>query len=710
MWSSYTRAPGTRLILPQEIIHFPTVAQFKHLACDRIKESDIVFDSHMSGFVYKVRVHGQVFIKKEIPSPDTIEEFIYEVNALSRLRFSSNVIQFCGVVVDDHDEYVKGLLISYADQGPLIDIIFDHCKDGNLGLPRSTKEQWARQIVQGLSDIHESGFVQGDFTLSNIVVDDMGDAKIIDINRRGCPIGWEPPEATPLIESGQRISMYIGVKSDLFQLGMVLWALAMEEDEPDLQGRPLVLGPEVNVSDWYRQVTEICLSNEPRMRLQASSLLRMIPPIANDYDPRRPDQMPISVDDGNSLQEYLVDGYHEDGHPRIRTIEPPNRWSNGGRTYVDGASAYEPYYYTRGRSPPSPLPSNVDRCESPHGRYSMSAWAANRDIPPSYSDVGADEVTPDDVSQQATPTVTTENTEKKTLAGPDSLDEPGIMVEREADQAAATESWEGEETPRDGEAQDVFSSAVGEPVASQTDDAVQHIEAKLGTTDAQDEVNEHATVVKAPEVEASPVFALEVTPDTDVREKTVEQPPTVSVHLPEEPPRDGSCVKETDGSLHGEKGTMKTNELSGTTEKLATEQVSDPGPEGTEWNPSGDTAPYSEANKREEISIPAGSSQEPGKPTLEDEQPPTTPQPTKAVEPVPAELVPLPSDSNPDTTDSPKQTRLPDSLVGIGSGYMMTDDDLTRDMSILDDDDFDAAKREEASPAVMITTDANTIT
>jgi hypothetical protein len=34
--------------------------------------------------------------------------------------------------------------------------------------------------------------------------------------------------------------MYIGVKTDLFQLGMTLWALAMEEDEPERQPRPLV--------------------------------------------------------------------------------------------------------------------------------------------------------------------------------------------------------------------------------------------------------------------------------------------------------------------------------------------------------------------------------------------------------------------------------------------------------------------------------------
>lgn len=350
----------------------------------------------MSGFVYKVSVNGLPLIKKEIPSPETVEEFLYEINALNRLGFSNHVIRFHGIVVDEYDEYVKGLLISYAEKGALVDVIYDNCKDSDLGLPWSTRERWARQIVQGLADIHESGFVQGDFTLSNIVVDDQDNAKIIDINRRGCPVGWEPPEATPLIESNLRISMYIGVKSDLFQLGMVLWALASQEDEPDQQGRPLILGPEVGIPDWYRQMTEICLSDDPRFRMQASSLLRMFPPVPGSENGDDQSQPQISVDNGYVLRQYLVDRYNMDGNPHIRTVEPPSEWSYMNRGYADsGSFVYDPYYQPRGRSPPSPLPSNSDWCESPGGnRAREGAWAANRSVPPSYSDIGTDDVSP----------------------------------------------------------------------------------------------------------------------------------------------------------------------------------------------------------------------------------------------------------------------------------------------------------------------------
>ncbi|KAK1957522.1 kinase domain-containing protein [Colletotrichum sublineola] len=422
-----------------EIIQYPTVRQVQHLGCRRIRERDIDFDSHMSGFVYKVRVGGEVLIKKEIPGPDTIDEFLYEVNALNRLRYSRNIIRFYGVVVDDDDEHVKGLLISYAVHGALIDVIYDNQHESNLGLPWPIREKWARQIVQGLADIHESGFVQGDFTLSNIVIDDEDNAKIIDINRRGCPVGWEPPEATPLIESNQRISMYIGVKSDLYQLGMVLWALAAQDDEPEAQGRPLQLTEEHIVPAWYREMVDICLSDDPRLRLQASSLMSLFPEAAVGDEVAPPS---ISVDDGYTMQEYFVEGYQGNGHPRIKTVEPAHDWSyvNLGHTYVDATRGFsqDPYYYTRGRSPPSPLPSHYGRCDSPHMGRNISSWAEARNIAPSYSDVEGDEI---EDHKTTTPT-----TSKDSIATPELVDETNRSMQQRLEELQWTPLSNGSAT------------------------------------------------------------------------------------------------------------------------------------------------------------------------------------------------------------------------------------------------------------------------
>ena len=338
-----------------EIISYPPVRAISHLNCRRVREEELVFDSHLSGFVYKVRVAGQVFIKKEIPGPDTVDEFLYEINALHQLSGSHSVIQFGGVVLDNKGEFVKGLLISFAEQGALIDVIYDG--EGQISWNR--RERWSKQIVQGLSEIHEAGFVQGDFTLSNIVIDGEDNAKIIDINRRGCPVGWEPPEVAALIESNQRISMYIGVKSDLFQLGMVLFALATQQDEPETL-RPLNLDAfPVDIPDYFLSLCRRCLDDDPRQRSQAQVLLTMFPEIEENYQPYQ-NPVPIVVDAVHMDEDPFNHEPHLSPSPAgmLSPMYSPGSRSPGSglglRNYAETDMTEESDYFPRrGRSPPA---------------------------------------------------------------------------------------------------------------------------------------------------------------------------------------------------------------------------------------------------------------------------------------------------------------------------------------------------------------------
>lgn len=303
-----------------EIIHYPHINLVRHLHCDLYQESELEFDCHLSGFVYKVRQGDRVFIKKEIPGPDTIDEFLYEINALHALRNSTSVIRFGGLVVDERRKHVKGLLISYAPNGSLIDVVFN--ERGKL--PWKKRERWARQIIKGLSEIHEEGFVQGDFTMSNMVLDEHGDVKIIDINRRGCPIGWEPPEIKGLIESQQRIGMFIGVKSDVWQLGMVLWGLVYQVDEPEAAARPLGMedAPD-EVPGWFRGIVMACLSEEPRNRPSAKELLYRFPEGDSVYRSGTSPPPPIDVVVGDG-QVVHVSSSSSKGSPTSLRINPRN--------------------------------------------------------------------------------------------------------------------------------------------------------------------------------------------------------------------------------------------------------------------------------------------------------------------------------------------------------------------------------------------------
>ncbi|QSZ33535.1 hypothetical protein DSL72_005103 [Monilinia vaccinii-corymbosi] len=408
-----------------EVIPYPPVKALNHLPCRRVLEAELEFDSHLSGFVYKVIVAGQVFIKKEIPGPDQVDEFLYEINALHQLSGAHSVIQFGGVVLDNERKYVKGLLISFAEQGALIDVLYD----GDGGIPWARRERWAKQIVRGLSEIHEAGFVQGDFTLSNIVIDGDDNAKIIDINRRGCPVGWEPPEVAALIESNQRISMYIGVKSDLYQLGMVLYALATQQDEPE-NHRPIKLStipPEVPA--YFLEICGLCLSDNPRYRSQAVALLNLFPE-TNEYRASYNDQSrtPIVIDVRPAdEEEFLVtvhgsymgrddDDVPERGRSRSKPHSPPFTASRPQETAIANLK-------TNGARPSQiSLPQSVsnsdcskDPADPQRDHYQNASTIENSTLEtrqqdsevPSYSDKDTTDIQINSTTEQARNTVAT---------------------------------------------------------------------------------------------------------------------------------------------------------------------------------------------------------------------------------------------------------------------------------------------------------------
>ncbi|KAF2171642.1 hypothetical protein M409DRAFT_63275 [Zasmidium cellare ATCC 36951] len=383
-----------------EIISYPPISLFNHVQCPRFNENALDFDSHLSGFVYKVRLGGRVVIKKEIPGPDTVDEFLYEVNALDALLGTHNVVQLEGLVTDDRGELVKGLLISYASQGALVDMIYDF--RGTSQLPWHRREKWAKQIVNGLADVHEAGFVQGDFTLSNIVIDEDDNAQIIDINRRGCPVGWEPPELGRLIDSGQRIGMCIGVKTDLFQLGMVLWALAEEVDEPERVERPL---PDVfdDIPQYFRDMVKKCLSAQPQGRVGAKQLLGLFPENAglppSSSRPSVDFQHDMQVSDHSeatthrSAKEYIDPELAmtiDEVKDCRRGEAGPSQYNSDQVTYVnpDSNPASSTYRFessgswvigrrSRGRSPVS----SRRRRSSPYGRTASSATSLSEQSP-----------------------------------------------------------------------------------------------------------------------------------------------------------------------------------------------------------------------------------------------------------------------------------------------------------------------------------------
>ena len=281
----------------RELISYPSLDEILYLPkVPKYQNSDVIFVEHLSGFVYNVHCKGTLCVLKQIPGPDSIAAFLYEMNALSSLRSAPNVVDLLGIVVEYDNSIVTGLIVAHAARGSLVDILYEY----HDRTPWDLRQKWAHQIVRGLYEIHQAGLVHGDFTLSNIVIDDNDDAKIIDLNRRGCSVGWEPPELLPQLESHQSIAMYMGEKTDVFQLGMVLWAVAMQEDEPEKLSRPLPISALVDSTPvYFKDLVSSCLTPQPRFRPSTPDLVTLInqinsnsgdvkaiPRIISDADPQ----------------------------------------------------------------------------------------------------------------------------------------------------------------------------------------------------------------------------------------------------------------------------------------------------------------------------------------------------------------------------------------------------------------------------------------
>ncbi|KAI1873067.1 uncharacterized protein JN550_003320 [Neoarthrinium moseri] len=257
-----------------EIISYPEVAMLRYIQSPHLKESDVSIHRHLSGFIYTVTVGRELLMQKDIPGPHSVEDWLYEVNCLYMLESSRYILSLRALLVDESDEKAKGFLVPHATR--LIDVFFD-IQEGELSAPWDIRVQWAYGIIHGLSDVHVAGLVHGNLTLFNVVIDCDNNPYLTHFTRSGCPNGWEPPELDYLISTNQKATPYLGVASDLYQLGMTLWAIATLDDEPESQLRPLSLDNYAGIPQWYRDIVAVCLSSQPRQRRSAQSLLDMFP-------------------------------------------------------------------------------------------------------------------------------------------------------------------------------------------------------------------------------------------------------------------------------------------------------------------------------------------------------------------------------------------------------------------------------------------------
>ena len=294
--------------IPPEAIatHLEALGFLDDLGCPRYSERNIIqieaveppnrFISCIDGkLVYEFR------LLRDVPSC----ELIYMIRVLHCMTTERvpGVARLFGIVVDGTGKQLRGYLLEYQEFNHRLNEI-----SGNASVSWQSRERWAKQLVSIVSHVHCRGFVVGTLVNIPILLDRSNNVHIwmfyqkfhIRLNRCFPPEfrGFRDVDPNARDEqSPDRTS-----KSDIFQLGLLLWVLA--EGSPWMNENALCIRETCNdrgpcedashmsetslpplaesIPSYYKQIINACRADCPNDRPAARTILAMFPPHSSD--------------------------------------------------------------------------------------------------------------------------------------------------------------------------------------------------------------------------------------------------------------------------------------------------------------------------------------------------------------------------------------------------------------------------------------------
>ena len=209
------------------------------LGCLQYLASDIIMVSRLTTSSFRVWVEGRMCVEQKMlfanDRADGENGFLAVFNDLKRLnslRGCPGVVDFNGVVLDDTRRHLR----SYLYELPLlanVQWLFGAAENRSQVIPWPIREQWARQIIRAVANIHSRGHVIGLLRLGGIGVRANG-AVVVTVlksspytwhNRRGkWPSEWRKGSTSTSVPPRDMMSF----RTDIFQLGLILWQLTQQ--------------------------------------------------------------------------------------------------------------------------------------------------------------------------------------------------------------------------------------------------------------------------------------------------------------------------------------------------------------------------------------------------------------------------------------------------------------------------------------------------
>ena len=212
----------------------------------------------------------------------------------------NNTAKFIGVVLDDTRQHLKGYVYELPMITSIESLLF-RANSRSETIPWFTREFWGRQMIQTLSDIHKKGLIVGVVSLDSFGLRADGTAVLLRLETSQRHLrneaGIMPPELRQFSKDGVKVLWNVSFRTDVFQLGYVLWLLA--EHKPIGHGHLCAKSACVKpphsmcnadhanpvelpnccsgIPPFFNDIIRQCRSRDPQARPSAHKLAKVLP-------------------------------------------------------------------------------------------------------------------------------------------------------------------------------------------------------------------------------------------------------------------------------------------------------------------------------------------------------------------------------------------------------------------------------------------------
>ena len=294
--------------------HLDALGYLDDLGCPRYLESNVMqIEVIEPPNRFVSCVNGIIVYEYRLIKASPTCELLYNIKVLHSMAMDRvlGIARLVGIVLDVTRRYLRGYLFEFQNFPLRLDKVAE-----NSCISWTIREKWAKQLVQRVDQLHRRGFVVGTLCNSPILINDMNRVHLWIFRRKfHTELAFNPcfpPEYRYLRKASSISSDHQlpdrTTKSDIYQLGMVLWLLAEKspwtstsaacirarcnqrpricEDQSHID--PIALPPlDQSIPVYYREMVVACRAKCPYDRPAAWKLLQSFPSsISDDIGPR----------------------------------------------------------------------------------------------------------------------------------------------------------------------------------------------------------------------------------------------------------------------------------------------------------------------------------------------------------------------------------------------------------------------------------------